>query len=57
LQTLTISHSITKGIDGIAETYYTYDFKSHELSNFINAAIQMEIVKDFKLDAGFNYGL
>jgi len=57
LQTLTISHPLLKGIDGIAETYYTYDFKSHEISNFINAAIQLEVIKDFKLDAGLNYGL
>lgn len=57
LQTLTISHSIIKGIDGIAETYYTYDFKAHQFSNFINTAIQIEIVKDFKLDASLNYGL
>lgn len=57
LQTTTISHSIIKSIDGIAETYYTYDFKAHQFSNFINAAIQIEVVKDFKLDAGLNYGL
>lgn len=57
LQTITLSHSIIKSIDGIAETYYTYDFKAHQFSNFINAAIQIEVVKDFKLDAGLNYGL
>jgi len=57
LQTLTISHSLVKRMDGIAETYYTYDFKAHQFSNFINAAIQIEIIKDFKLDAGLNYGL
>lgn len=57
LQTLTLSHPIFKGVDGIAETYYTYDFKAHELSNFINAAIQIEVAKDFKLDAGINYGI
>jgi len=57
LQTLTVSHPLFKGVDGIAETYYTYDFKAHELSNFINAAVQMEVVKDFKLDVGINYGL
>lgn len=57
LQTLTISHSLSKGIDGIAETYYTYDFKAHQLANYINAAIQIEIVKDFKMDAGVNYGI
>ncbi|UZT98682.1 transporter [Chryseobacterium fluminis] len=57
LQTLTVSHSITKGIDGIAETYYTYDFKSHHFSNYINAAVQMEVARDFKLDAGLNLGI
>ncbi|KUJ53363.1 transporter [Chryseobacterium sp. JAH] len=57
LQTLTLSHQILKNVDGIAETYYTYDFKAHQFSNFLNAAIQMEIIKDFKLDAGINYGL
>lgn len=57
LQTLTISHPLAKNIDGIAETYYTYDFKAHEFSNYINAAIQMEVAKDFKVDAGMNFGL
>ncbi|WP_345200027.1 transporter [Chryseobacterium ginsengisoli] len=57
LQTLTISHPLFKGIDGIAETYYTYDFKAHQLSNYINAAIQIDVAKDFKLDAGMNYGI
>jgi len=57
LQTLTISHSITKGIDGIAETYYTYDFKAHQLANYLNAAIEVDVAKDFKVDAGLNYGI
>lgn len=57
LQTLTISHPLVKGMEGIAETYYTYDFKAHHFSNFLNAAIQMEVAKDFKVDAGLNYGL
>lgn len=57
LQTLTISHAIIKGLDGIAETYYTYDFKAHQFSNYINAAIQMDVAKDFKLDAGLNLGI
>lgn len=57
LQSLTISHPLMKGIDGIAETYYTYDFKAHHWSNYINAAIQIEVMKDFKLDAGLNYGI
>ena len=57
LQTLTISHSIIKGLDGIAETYYTYDFKAHHFSNYINAAIQMDVARDFKLDAGLNLGI
>jgi len=57
LQTLTISHSIIKGLDGIAETYYTYDFKAHQFSNYINAALQIDVARDFKLDAGLNLGI
>lgn len=57
LQTLAISHPIIKGVEAIAETYYTYDFKAHEISTYLNAAIQMEVAKDFQLDAGINYGL
>lgn len=57
LQSLTISHELWKGSDGIAETYYTYDFKAHQWSNFINAAVQVDVAKDFKLDAGLNYGI
>ncbi|SDQ04065.1 Putative MetA-pathway of phenol degradation [Chryseobacterium soldanellicola] len=57
LQSLTLSHPIVKGVDGIVETYYTYDFKAHQLSNFINAAVQVDVIKDFKLDAGLNYGI
>lgn len=57
LQTLAISHPIIKGVEAIAETYYTYDFKAHEISTSLNAAIQMEVAKDFQLDAGINYGL
>lgn len=57
LQTLTISHSIIKGIEGIVETYYTYDFKAHQFSNYINAAFQLDVAKDFKLDAGLNLGI
>ncbi len=57
LQTLTVSHAIMKGLDGIAETYYTYDFKAHQFSNYVNAAVQMEVAADFKLDAGVNFGI
>jgi len=57
LQTLTISHELFKHMDGIAETYYTYDFKAHQWANFLNASVQLEVAKDVKLDAGLNYGL
>ena len=57
LQTLTVSHAIVKGLDGIAETYYTYDFKAHQISNYVNAAVQMEVAADFQLDAGVNFGI
>jgi hypothetical protein len=57
LQSLTLSHEIVKGLDGIAETFYTYDFKQHHWANFLNAALQITLAKDFKLDAGLNYGI
>jgi hypothetical protein len=57
LQSLTVSHEIIKHLDGIAETYYTYNMKDHHWSNWINAAAQVEVSDNFKLDVGFNYGL
>lgn len=57
LQSVTLSHEILKGLDGIAETYYTYNFKEHHFSNYLNAALQMAIARDFKVDAGLNYGI
>jgi len=57
LQSLTLSHELIKHVDGIAETYYRYDFKQHHWANFLNASAQVEISDNFKLDAGFNYGL
>lgn len=57
LQTVSISHEIIKGLDGIGETYYIYDFKQQHWANFLNAALKMEISKNFMLDAGLNYGI
>jgi len=57
LQSLTISHELVKNLDGIAETYYTYDFNAHHWSNFLNASAQLKISTNFALDAGLNYGL
>lgn len=57
LQSLTVSHEIVKSVTGIAETYFTYDFKQHHYANFFNAAVQVEIARDLKLDGGFNYGI
>lgn len=57
LQSLTLSHDIVKHCAGIAETFYTYDLKKHQWTNYLNAAVQIDILEDFKLDAGVNYGL
>jgi hypothetical protein len=57
LQSLSIGHDIIKHLEGIGETYYRYDFKKHHWSNFLNASAQVEINKNFKVDAGINYGL
>jgi hypothetical protein len=57
LESLTIGHEIVKHLEGIAETYYTYDISQHHFNNFVNAALQLEVAKDVKLDGGLNYGL
>jgi hypothetical protein len=57
LESLTLSHKICNHLDGIAETYYTYDTKIHHWSNYLNAALQFEAAKDIKVDGGLNYGI
>ncbi|PST82578.1 transporter [Pedobacter yulinensis] len=57
LQSLTLSHPLSKKLEGLAETYYTYDFRQHHFSNFVNAALQLEVFKDVKIDGGMNYGI
>jgi hypothetical protein len=57
LQSLTISHEIIKDLDGMAETYYTYNFKDKSWSNYLNAALQYGFGENVKMDAGLNYGL
>lgn len=56
-QSLVLSHSILKKLEASAETYYTYDFKGHKWSNFLNAALQFEVNKNVKLDAGTYQGI
>jgi hypothetical protein len=57
LETLTVSHPLGKKLDAIAETYYTYDIQAHQWNNFLNAALQLEVAKDVKIDGGLNYGI
>jgi hypothetical protein len=57
LQSLSISHALIKDLEGMAETYYTFNFKDKHWANFLNAAMQFEAAKNLKLDAGLNYGL
>lgn len=57
LQSFTIGHSLMDHVTGIAETYYRYDLSHHHWGNFLNAALQVELAKDVKLDGGLNYGL
>jgi hypothetical protein len=57
LQSLTLSHEIINGLEGIAETFYTYDFKQHQWANYLNAAVQLSLAQNFRFDAGLNYGV
>jgi len=57
LETLTIAHPLFKHLDGIAETYYTYNLKEKRWNNYLNASLQFELAKDLKVDGGLNYGI
>jgi len=57
LESLTLSHPLVKKLDAVAETYYTYDIQAHQWNNFLNAALQLEVAKDVKIDGGLNYGI
>ncbi|MEJ7558164.1 MAG: transporter [Pedobacter sp.] len=57
LQSLTLSHEIIKGLEGIGETFYTYDFKQHHWSSYLNGSLQLSLANNLLLDAGLNYGI
>ena len=57
LQAISLSHPVIKDLDGIAETYQTYEFKKHQWTNFVNAALQYAVNSNCKFDAGLSYGL
>jgi hypothetical protein len=57
LQSLSLTHELIKDLDGIAETHYTYNFKEKSWANFLDAALQYGLSKNFMVDAGLNYGL
>lgn len=57
LQSLVISHVLFKNLEVFGETFYTYNFKDHHFSNYIDAALELELTPDVKVDAGVNYGL
>lgn len=57
LQAISLSHGIIKDLDGVAETYQTYEFKKHQWTNYVNAALQYAVNSNCKFDAGLSYGL
>ncbi|KQR71181.1 transporter [Pedobacter sp. Leaf176] len=57
LQTISISHPVIKKLDGTIETYYTYEIHEAHFKNYLNAALQYELSKDFLIDGGLNYGI
>ncbi|MCX2481620.1 transporter [Pedobacter sp. MC2016-15] len=57
LQSLSVTHGLSKHVDAIGETYYRYDVKKHHWSNYLNASTQIELSKRLKIDAGINYGM
>ncbi|WP_207532170.1 transporter [Desertivirga arenae] len=57
LQSINLNHDIVRKLKAFAETYYTFNFKDHHWNNFLDAALQVEIKENFKIDGGFNYGI
>jgi hypothetical protein len=57
LHSVTISHVFFDKLEVFGESYYTYNFKQHQIQNFLDAAIEYELFHDVKIDAGVNYGL
>jgi hypothetical protein len=57
LQAISLSHPVIKDLEGIAETYQAYEFKKHQWTNFVNAALQYAVNSNCKFDAGLSYGL
>lgn len=53
---IVISHVLFKKLEVFAETYYSYNLKNHHLHNFVDTALEYEITRDLKIDAGINYG-
>ncbi|RYZ95020.1 MAG: transporter, partial [Sphingobacteriaceae bacterium] len=57
MQSVSVSHQLYKQFDLIGETSYTYNFKDHEIQNFLNAVIAFNVNKNVILDAGLYYGV
>ncbi len=57
LQSVVISHVLFKKLEVFGESFYTFNFKEHKMNNFLDAALEYEITRDVKVDAGLNYGL
>jgi hypothetical protein len=57
LQAISLTHRLVKDLDGVAETYQTYEFKKHHWTNYVNAALQYSVNSNCKFDAGLSYGL
>lgn len=57
LQSVVVSHVFFKKLELFGESYYSYNFKEHQIQNFVDAAIEYEVHHDVKIDAGINYGL
>lgn len=57
LQSVVLSHVFFKKLEVFTESFYTYNFKEHQINNYLDAALEYEITHDLKIDIGMNYGL
>lgn len=57
LQSVAADYQLTKALKGIIETYATYGIREHRMENYINLALQLDIVKNMAVDIGSIQGL
>ena len=57
LNSITFARDFGKNWNAFIESYHTWQFKAKAFTFSVNGGISYSLTENFKLDAGFNYGL